>query len=105
VLLPDDHSPNGYPALSKPRSVGRLAACLPSDSYRSLLSFRLQRLRRHAREVLRLEKTGNGDIFVNGFPVNTDAPADEFPLISLLTSGREQAGKPGKGRRNRATIR
>ena len=65
------------------------ARALVPDFYKPLLARRMQRPGRQAHEIFRLEETGNGDFFVDRFPVNTDAPTNEFPTIPLLTSGRE----------------
>jgi hypothetical protein len=58
-----------------------------------------------AGQSLRGEQTLHRYIFVYIFPVDADTPTDKTPILSLLFGSFQQAGEPGKGRREFPAVR
>src|SRR6476646_4006041 len=81
----------GNVALSKPNSN----PSTPPSSTQLIHNFWIYLLS-GSHEVLRLQKTGDGNILVDRRPVNADTAADELPFRPLLRRRGQQARKPGE---------
>jgi hypothetical protein len=58
----------------------------------------------HRVDFLRSEKSANRDIFVNIFPMDSGATADEPPVGALLRRGAKKAWEPCQRRRYATTV-
>lgn len=50
------------------------------------------------------QQAGDGDIFVQRFPVDAFAAADQFSLLPLFGRAEQKAGEPGQGDRQFAAV-